>query len=332
MSAKLSLIKNPACGRERPDWMDRFTPKKAEQVRAFHRSLPEYGETPLRFLPALAERLGVSAIAIKDESARFGLGAFKGLGGSYCVSRYQAGHPGEGPVTFVTATDGNHGRGIAWAAQRMGCRAVVYMPAGSAEERLENIRALGAEASRTSLNYDDTVRYASSQAAQNGWVLVQDTSWPGYEEIPALIMQGYLTMADEAADQLEGRCPPISSCRPAWERGRGVDCLLPLPVWVWNRVSSLWSRTRLTAVTGPLLPTMAGSTVWRGRWIPSWRGLPAANPAPSAGNCSTMGLMRSFPWRTPSPPPGMRVLGRSACRRPPHHLRGKRGGGLWGSV
>lgn len=80
MSAKLSLIKNPACGRERPDWMDRFTPKKAEQVRAFHRSLPEYGETPLRFLPALAERLGVSAIAIKDESARFGLGAFKGLG------------------------------------------------------------------------------------------------------------------------------------------------------------------------------------------------------------------------------------------------------------
>lgn len=207
MSAKLSLIKNPACGRERPDWMDRFTPKKAEQVRAFHRSLPEYGETPLRFLPALAERLGVSAIAIKDESARFGLGAFKGLGGSYCVSRYQAGHPGEGPVTFVTATDGNHGRGIAWAAQRMGCRAVVYMPAGSAEERLENIRALGAEASRTSLNYDDTVRYASSQAAQNGWVLVQDTSWPGYEEIPALIMQGYLTMADEAADQLEGRVP-----------------------------------------------------------------------------------------------------------------------------
>ncbi len=184
MSAKLSLIKNPACGRERPDWMDRFTPKKAEQVRAFHRSLPEYGKTPLRFLPALAERLGVSAIAIKDESARFGLGAFKGLGGSYCVSRYQAGHPGEGPVTFVTATDGNHGRGIAWAAQRMGCRAVVYMPAGSAEERLENIRALGAEASRTSLNYDDTVRYASSQAAQNGWVWSRIPPGPGTRRSP----------------------------------------------------------------------------------------------------------------------------------------------------
>lgn len=274
MSAKLSLIKNPACGRERPDWMDRFTPKKAEQVRAFHRSLPEYGETPLRFLPALAERLGVSAIAVKDESARFGLGAFKGLGGSYCVSRYQAGHPGEGPVTFVTATDGNHGRGIAWAAQRMGCRAVVYMPAGSAEERLENIRALGAEASRTSLNYDDTVRYASSQAAQNGWVLVQDTSWPGYEEIPALIMQGYLTMADEAADQLEGRVPThiflqagvgaMAGALTAYFRSRyGFG---PRIVIVEPDKADCGYRTAL-ANDGQ------GSTVWRGRWIPSWRGL-----------------------------------------------------------
>ena len=108
-----------------------------------------------------------------------------------------------GEVTFVTATDGNHGRGVAWTANRLGQKAVVYMPKGSAPERLRNIQALGAEASITDLNYDDAVRLARENADRYGWVLVQDTAWEGYEDIPGWIMEGYLTMASEAAEQIE---------------------------------------------------------------------------------------------------------------------------------
>ena len=112
-----------------------------------------------------------------------------------------------GPVTFVTATDGNHGRGIAWTANRLGQKCVVYLPKGSAEERLRNIQALGAEASITDLNYDDAVRLARAGAERYGWVLVQDTAWDGYEEIPRWIMEGYTTMAAETTKQLHGEKP-----------------------------------------------------------------------------------------------------------------------------
>ncbi len=105
-------------------------------------------------------------------------------------------------MTFVTATDGNHGRGVAWTCQKLGVKSVVYMPKGSAQERLENIRKLGAEASITDFNYDDAVRLAASRQDEFGWVLVQDTAWEGYEKIPTWIMQGYTTMALEAAQQL----------------------------------------------------------------------------------------------------------------------------------
>lgn len=107
----------------------------------------------------------------------------------------------------MTATDGNHGRGIAWTAHELGIKAVVYMPNGSAEERLENIQKLGAQAGITDLNYDDTVRFAAQCEKEKGWVLVQDTAWEGYEKIPTWIMQGYTTMALEAVEQLKGEKP-----------------------------------------------------------------------------------------------------------------------------
>ena len=103
-----------------------------------------------------------------------------------------------GEITFVTATDGNHGRGVAWTAAQLGQKAVVYMPKGSAPARLAHIQSLGAQASITDLSYDDAVRLAAAQAQERGWILVQDTAWEGYEEIPLLIMQGYTTMALEA--------------------------------------------------------------------------------------------------------------------------------------
>ena len=105
-------------------------------------------------------------------------------------------------LTFITATDGNHGRGVAWSATQFGCKSVVYMPKGSVAERLENIRKAGADASITDMNYDDAVRLATKHANENGWCLVQDTAFGDYVEIPKRIMQGYCTMALEAYEQL----------------------------------------------------------------------------------------------------------------------------------
>lgn len=107
-----------------------------------------------------------------------------------------------GEMTFTTCTDGNHGRGIAWAAQQLRQKAMIYMPKGAAPSRVQNIRSHGAEVEVTDLNYDDAVRLALRNAEKNGWYMVQDTSWEGYEEIPLWIMQGYATMAKEAAEQM----------------------------------------------------------------------------------------------------------------------------------
>jgi diaminopropionate ammonia-lyase len=107
-----------------------------------------------------------------------------------------------GQITLTTATDGNHGRGVAWAAERLGQKAVIYMPKGSAPARVEAIRSHGAEVEVTDLNYDDAVRLACRMAEENGWYMVQDTAWEGYTETPLWIMQGYMTMCTEAVDQL----------------------------------------------------------------------------------------------------------------------------------
>ena len=203
-----------------------FGLETAKQVRAFHESFPEYNPTPLVRLKALAQRLGVSEIHVKDESKRFGLNAFKVLGGSHAIGRAiaqkldmdfsQLGcetltspeiREKLGETTFITATDGNHGRGVAWTARRLGQKSVVYMPKGTVAERLENIRKLGATADITDMNYDDTVRYCNSLAEKHGWTLVQDTSWEGYEQIPLWIMQGYTTMGLEILEQLDGERP-----------------------------------------------------------------------------------------------------------------------------
>ncbi len=199
-----------------------LAPQEAEKARAFHRSFSEYAPTPLVSLPRLADYLGIGALFVKDESPRFGLNAFKVLGASYAIGRYLAGRLGRdiadltadelrsdsirqelGEITFTTATDGNHGRAVAWTARRLGCKAVIYMPKGSDPVRLENIRALGAEATITDLNYDDAVRLSEKMAGEHGWVIIQDTAWSGYEDVPTWIMQGYTTLAVEALEQMQ---------------------------------------------------------------------------------------------------------------------------------
>jgi diaminopropionate ammonia-lyase len=194
----------------------------AGKVNRFHKSFPMYEPTPIRELSNLASKLGVKNILVKDESYRFGLNAFKVLGGSYAIGSYIAGKLNMdidelpynkmisdevrnelGDITFISATDGNHGRGVAWTVNELKQSSVIYMPKGSSSERLENIRMAGAKADITDLNYDDAVRLANKHANENGWVLVQDTSWEGYEDIPTHIMQGYTTMAFEAYEQMK---------------------------------------------------------------------------------------------------------------------------------
>jgi len=198
-----------------------FSQDLSEKVLAFHRQLPGYQSTRLVRLRKLAESWGVAEILVKDESTRFGLGAFKVLGGSYAVARllcqklnisledidYDYLVSDEvrkrvGRITLATATDGNHGRGIAWAAQQLGQQAMIYMPKGSARSRVENIRSHGAHVKVTDLNYDDAVRLCFRRAREKGWYVIQDTAWEGYVDVPRWIMQGYMSMCAEAMGQM----------------------------------------------------------------------------------------------------------------------------------
>ena len=199
-----------------------FSREVLTMVRNFHRTFPQYQETPLIQLPALAAELGVGGIWIKDESKRFDLNSFKVLGGAYAVARYLGDRLGIAPeelsfarlnspearaelgtVNFVTATDGNHGRAVAWSARELGHRAVVFMPKGASPHRVANIEKEGAEVHVTAGNYDETIRVARAYMEEHGGVIVQDTSWEGYRDIPLWIMQGYAVVLDEVADQLQ---------------------------------------------------------------------------------------------------------------------------------
>ena len=199
-----------------------FEEKEMKEVYDFHKSLPGYKATPLVELDDLAKYYGVQKLWLKDESKRFGLNAFKVLGGSYAIGKYLSQKLGKdmselpfnvlisdevkkqlGDVTFVTATDGNHGRGVAWVANKLRQKSVVYMPKGSAQMRFDAIAREGADVTITDLNYDDAVRLANKGAEEHGWIMVQDTAWDGYEEIPLWIMQGYSTIINEIVEQLE---------------------------------------------------------------------------------------------------------------------------------
>ncbi len=220
---KISWVTNPGArqsGQIKAD-TSHFSSAETSHVRNFHRTLPDFQPTPLAKLDNLARRLGVTSIRVKDESFRCGLNAFKILGASFALSTLLAQKLNLSPdnlsftefqsaelkqrlkdFTCITATDGNHGKAVAWAAKQLGCRAVIFMPRGTTSARLESIRNLGADASIIDGNYDDAVQLAADRAQQNRWLLIQDTAWTGYEDIPLRVMQGYLSMFDEAVEQL----------------------------------------------------------------------------------------------------------------------------------
>ena len=188
----------------------------------FHRSFPQYSVTPLHKLDNLAHHLDLGEIYVKDESYRFGLNAFKVLGGSFAMAKYlsqKTGRPVDelpykvisskkfrdevGQTTFYTATDGNHGRGVAWSANKLGQKAVIRMPRGSSETRLNNILKEHAVATIQDLNYDECVRFANAEAENDpDGVMIQDTAWRGYTDMPSWIMQGYGTLSVEADRQM----------------------------------------------------------------------------------------------------------------------------------
>ncbi|WP_201834759.1 diaminopropionate ammonia-lyase [Microvirga zambiensis] len=181
-----------------------------------------HAPTPLHALPVLASELGLGTIHVKDEGFRLGLGSFKALGGSYAVIRLvleEAGRRLGRPVdvaelhapeiravaagmTFACATDGNHGRSVAQGAQLVGARAVIFVHSGVSAERVAAIARFGAQMVRVEGTYDDSVAEAERVAAEKNWIVVSDTSWPGYERIPGLVMQGYTAMVREALRQL----------------------------------------------------------------------------------------------------------------------------------
>jgi diaminopropionate ammonia-lyase len=190
-------------------------------------SWPGYGPTALRELPGLARRLGIGRLWYKDESGRFGLGSFKALGGAYAVYRYLAeavraqrgslpsaaaliaGEHREitGRLTVATATDGNHGRSVAWGASLFGARAVIYIHATVSEGRSAAIAAFGAEVRRVAGNYDDSVHRCAAEAKTSGWQVISDTSYGDYVDVPRQVMQGYCAMAEEVVRQLAGVVP-----------------------------------------------------------------------------------------------------------------------------
>ena len=163
-------------------------------------SWPGYRTTPLRSAHRLASGLGLASVHVKDESGRFGLGSFKALGGAYGVLGATGGK--DGAATVTCASDGNHGRSVAWGARMFGARAVIYLPSHVTEVRARLIRSFGARVVRVGGEYDDAVRQAARDAREQGWTVISDTSYEGYMEIPRTVMAGYTLMVEEALGAL----------------------------------------------------------------------------------------------------------------------------------
>jgi len=193
------------------------------QAQTVITSWPGYAVTPLCVLPGLARKAGVASIHYKDEGSRFGLGSFKALGGAYAVARLLCRELGQrlgrpvshtdlqsdpalrqacADITVTCATDGNHGRSVAWGAQMLGCRCVIYIHASVSQGRKQAIARYGAQVVRTSGNYDEAVQQADHDAKAQGWFVISDTSYPGYMDVPRDVMQGYQLMVHEAVSAL----------------------------------------------------------------------------------------------------------------------------------
>lgn len=212
----IKIISNKS-GKEKSNLISLFDEESKNKVRAFHKTLLNYKATPLIEMNKYADKVGVNKLWVKDESHRMGLKAFKVLGASFAITNILYEKLGWdkneltfkrllnedlSQYTFVTATDGNHGRGVAWTAYQFGSKSIVFMPNTSSEARINNIKEFATEVFIVDGNYDFASGKAKEYAKQKNAILVQDSSWDGYEKIPLIIMQGYLTLIDEIYEQL----------------------------------------------------------------------------------------------------------------------------------
>lgn len=254
-------------------------------------SWPGYSVSPLHLLPGFAEKCNVRQVFYKDESLRFGLKSFKALGGSYAVAQQLIREirdvTGDTPtmdelfrkkyseivseLTVATATDGNHGRSVAWGAQLFGCACVIYIHADVSVSREKSMADLGADVIRVSGNYDDSVREVAAAAATNDWIVISDNSYPGYLDIPKDVMAGYTVMLSETLDQLAGEIPThifiqggcggfaASVCGYFWERwGKQRPRLIIVEPEQANCLQRSAMAGKLAVVDGKLETLMAG--------------------------------------------------------------------------
>ncbi|TVT57943.1 MAG: diaminopropionate ammonia-lyase [Azoarcus sp. PHD] len=297
---------------------------------------PGYAPTPLVSLAGMARAAGVAAIHYKHEASRFGLGSFKALGGAYAVLRLLKkeilrrigldvssrdlidGKYADivSAITVTCATDGNHGRSVAWGAQTFGCKCVIYIHSTVSEGRRAAIARYGAEVIRTAGNYDDAVRTADADAKAHGRFIVSDTSYPGYTDVPRDVMQGYSVMVEEALRQWPEDQPPThvliqggvgglaaAVCAQLWERlgdSRGRFIVVEP-----DRAACLYASALAgapTAVHGDLDTLMAGLACGEVSLI-AWEILEAGTgdflTIPDAAAVTTMRLLADAPFGDP---------------------------------
>lgn len=213
------FLKNPF-KQNAPFWLEQSTAFDSSEIINFHRTLDGYKPTPLHHLHGFAESLNLKSVIVKDESFRFGVNAFKPLGASYAIFRFlkdqwQKTYGSDfeivdfknaekmkqlGAFTFCAATDGNHGRAVAWTAKMLKQSAVIYMPSSTAKSRIHNIKSEGAEVRLINGTFDECVACADLDAEKNGWIIISDTAYPGYMYYPQYIMAGYSTIFKEMDD------------------------------------------------------------------------------------------------------------------------------------
>ena len=292
-NSKCDILAVENCFRDRKQ-SGTSVPPPDQDVLDIHRAIPGYDPTPLYSLSGLAEHLGIGNILVKDESYRFGLNAFKALGASYGMYRvlkqraemtlsprelFAGTHPiSDEPLTFAAATEGNHGRAVAWAARMLGMNAVIFAPADASQSRLDNIRAQGAEVRLVKGTYDDAVKQAAQESAAHDWQVIADFGYDEYLEIPPWIESGYSTIFVEIASQIEqegwsfpgvvmlqagGGCfaaGAIRAIRHLWKTQPRIACVEPVEAACM--LASTRSRTgEGTPATGKLNTICAGLNV-----------------------------------------------------------------------
>ena len=258
LAAPFTLDANP--GRKAAAFPDRkgsLDSTVMDAARAVIGSWSGYAPTPLHDLPEIADHLGVARVVYKDESARFGLGSFKALGGAYAVAALARQIEADGgsatDLTVTTATDGNHGRSVAWGAARAGCTAKIYIHAHVSKAREDAMAAFGAEVIRINGNYEASLAACKQDAAAHGWQIVSDTSWEGYHKVPLTVMAGYTVMSREILAQLGG--VPSHAMLPVGVGGLAAGIVAPL----WQAAGS--SLGHMIAVESHMSACMRDSLV-----------------------------------------------------------------------